>query len=170
MRSNKAYTNTTFTKRVDYDGGAHRGPKSPHEPLVCRHCGNVYLKRRWLLATDPRAAVTGAAAEPVTCPACEAEASGVASGFLRLEGAFFVSHRPDIDALLRAEAARAAEDNPLGRIIKWEVSADGGLVVATSTEHLASRLGEAVRKAYGGDLDHGFSHGNKLVRATWRRD
>jgi hypothetical protein len=42
--------------------------------------------------------------------------------------------------------------------------------VTTTTEHLVERLGRAVRRAFGGTIDYGFSHGNKFARATWRRD
>ncbi len=170
MRSNKRYTNVGFTKRVDYDGGAHRGAKAPKEPLVCARCGNLYIKRRWVLASDPRAGILGAVAEKVTCPACEAEASGVVRGHLRLEGAFLAAHRDELSTLLRREAERAAEDNPLGRIVGWDTSEPDVLALTTTTEHLVERLGHALKRTYDGEMDFGFSHGNKFARATWRRD
>jgi hypothetical protein len=73
--------------------------------------------------------------------------------------------------LLKNEAARAAEDNPLGRIMKWEKQEKGlGLLVSTTTERLAQRLGHALEKAYGGDVKYDFSHENKLARVYWRRE
>lgn len=170
MRSNKRYSNVPFTKRVDYTGGAHRGAKGQKEPLVCGTCGNVYLRRRWIPATDPRAWMLARGAPEVVCPACQAQKNGVTRGSLRLEGVFFVSHRPDLVRLLVREAERAAEDNPLARIVKWDNSEPDVLTVSTTTEHLVERLGHAVNNAYGGTIDYGFSHGNKEAHARWRRD
>lgn len=170
MRSNKPYSNATFTRRVDYEGGLHRGPRAPKEPRVCRHCGAVYVKRRWVLPSDPRAAAVGAGAIETVCPACEKAARGVVQGYLTVSGAFFETHRADVEALIRNEAARAAEDNPLGRILEWDTSKPGTLTVTTTTEHLVERLGRALHHAFHGDIDYGFSHANKLARATWRRD
>ena len=109
-------------------------------------------------------------ATPGICPACDRIAKGTVSGYLRLEGAFLASHRPDIEHLLKNEADRAEIDNPTGRIIEWDRSTRGVLLITTTTEHLVKRLGHAVKRTFGGKIDYGFSHGNKLARATWRRD
>jgi hypothetical protein len=170
MRSNKRYSNVPITKRVDYDGGMHRGTKAPTEPRVCTECGNVYAKRRWMLPSDPRAPITAALAARVLCPACKAKADGVPRGYLTLSGDFLSQHRIEIETLLRRESERAAEDNPIGRILSLETGDPATITVTTSTEHLIERLGHAVTKAYGGTVDYGFSHGNKLARGTWRRD
>lgn len=106
----------------------------------------------------------------MVCPACDAAAKGLVRGHLRLEGSFVPAHRKEIEALLRNEAERAAEDNPTGRIIRWEDGPDGTLVIGTTTEHLTERLGHAIHKAFGGEIDYGFSHENKFARAVWRRD
>lgn len=169
MRGNKRYTNVTFTKRVDYEGGSHRPAKAPAGTLVCRRCGSVYLKRRWVTKTDPRAALAGPLRTKTLCRACDMEAKGIVGGYLTVSGEFYARHRQDVERLLRNEAARAAEDNPLGRILRWSRSAPGRLTITTTTEHLAERLGRALRHAYHGDIDFGFSHGNKLARATWSR-
>lgn len=170
MRSNKEFSSNPFTKRVDYDGGAHRGPRAAAEPLVCTECGGVYAKRRWISKKDPRAELIAAGAEHVVCPACAMINDGRARGWLRLEGAFLASHPADIEHLLANEAARAAEDNPLGRIAEWDRSEAGVVTISTTTEHLVERLGRALHAAYGGEIDFGFSHGNKMARAVWRRD
>jgi hypothetical protein len=170
VRSNKSYTNATFTRRVDYEGGLHRGPRAAKEPRVCRHCGAVYAKRRWVSASDRRTTVIGPDAIEAVCPACEKAARGVVQGYLTLGGAFLEAHGADVEALIRNEAARAARDNPLGRILEWDRSKPGTLTITTTTEHLVERLGRALHHAFHGDIDYGFSHANKLARATWRRD
>lgn len=170
MRSSKRYTNATFTRRVDHDGGRHRGDKAPKEPLVCTTCGSVYSRRRWAAPSDERAGMLQGVAEPTLCPACQMREQGQFGGHLTVTGAFLDGHRDDIEALLRAEAQRAFEDNPTGQILTWDGREPRTITITTSTEHLVQRLGHALKKAYGGEVDYGFSHENKLARATWRRD
>lgn len=170
MRSNKPYTNEAFTHRPDHSAGLHRGPKAPKERLVCRHCGAVYLRRRWIAGTDPRAALAAAKATPTLCRACQMESQGLVGGYLTLEGPFFAVHRKEIEQLLRNEVVRGSEDNPLGKILAWDSGVPGVLRLSTSSEHLAARLGHAVQKAYKGKVQYGFSHENKFARVTWTRE
>ena len=173
MRSNKRYTNTTFTKRVDHEAGRHHTKRALKEPAVCASCGSVYANRRW---TVPDAEPDKDEPKPwhpariTACPACVQTHGGAPGGYVYLEGAFLVAHRDDIKRLLRNEAERAAEDNPLARIMLWKADGDGKLTLLTTTEHLAQRLGHALEKAYDGKVVYDFSHENKLARVTWKRD
>lgn len=173
MRSNKRYTNTTYTKRVDHEAGRHHTKRAPKEPAVCAACGSVYANRRWTLAhakpgkEEPK---HWHPARITTCPACVQTHGGAPSGYVYLEGAFLAAHRDDIERLLRNEAERAAEDNPLAQIMLWNESRDGKVTLSTTTEHLAQRLGHALEKAYDGKVEYDFSHENKLARVTWKRD
>ena len=169
MRTAKRYTNTTFTHRPDHDKGEHRTGRAPAEPLVCRGCGAVFTKRRWVSGSTAKARALGPSARPTLCPACDMKHKHLARGFLTMRGAFFVAHRTEIEALLRAEEARAVEDNPTGRILDWDTSKPDELTVSASTEHLVQRLGSALNKAYSGDVSYDFSHENKLARVTWVR-
>ena len=54
--------------------------------------------------------------------------------------------------------------------MEWERSDIDTLVLATTTEHLAKRLGQALEKAYSGKVHYDFSHENKLARVRWHRD
>jgi len=173
MRSNKRYTNTTFTKRVDHEAGRHHTRRAAKEPAVCASCGAVYANRRWTAADTQRGKHEPKHWRPAsvtTCPACVQAHGGAPGGYVNLEGAFLVAHRDDIESLLRNEAERAAEDNPLARIMLWKENGNGKLTLSTTTEHLAQRLGHAVEKAYDGRVVYDFSHDNKLARVTWRRD
>ena len=173
MRSNKRFSNTTFTKRVDHEAGRHHTKRAPKEPAVCASCGAVYCKRRWTEADADRGKREPEHWRPAkvtTCPACIQAQGGVPSGYVYIEGAFVAAHRDDIANLLRNEAERAAEDNPLARIMLWKEKGDGKLTLSTTTEHLAQRLGHALGKAFDGKVDYDFSHENKLARVTWRRD
>ena len=171
--SNKKYTNTTFTKRVDHEAGRHRPSRSLKEPTVCEECGAVYVNRRWTAANSParnEQREHWCPQQATLCPACAQVRTGEPRGFVYLDGAFFVTHAEEVEQLLRNEAERAAEDNPLARIMEWKRGERHKLAVATTTEHLAQRLGHAVEKAFGGDVNYDFSHENKLARVSWQRE
>lgn len=171
MPNKKPYTNVTFTKRVDHEAGRHRGTRAMTEPAVCRDCGAVYVNRRWESAesglTDAQHKLRPGRA--TVCPACLQIRNGEPRGFVYLSGSFYVTHQTEIEELLRNEVARAAADNPLARIMEFTRGKDHKLKVATTTEHLAQRLGHALEKAFGGQTHYDFSHENKLARVTWQR-
>jgi hypothetical protein len=194
-KSDKRYTNEAWTKRVDHEAGSHRTRQTPTEPLICEVCGDVYSDRRW---TVP--AVAKIKREPTTldyetrewtpveekgekkkrprsqepkvvvCPACRRQRDGEPSGFVHLEGAYLSGHIEEIRRFLQKEAERAAEDNPLARIMRWETDEKHRPTLATTTEHLAERLGHAIGKAFKGETRYDFSHENKLAHVYWRRD
>jgi len=173
MTSTKRYTNTTFTHRVDHDGGRRRGPKAMAGARVCADCGALYRNRRWTIGGDVAALLSRPPADRpalVVCPACRTKASGRFAGEVRISGAFVSAHHDEIETLLHTEGARAAEDNPLGRVVDLQSPSPDHIVVRTSTEHLAQRLGHALHKAFDGDVHYGFSHENKFAHVTWSRD
>jgi hypothetical protein len=174
MRSHKRYSNVTISKRVDHEAGRHRGPGARSEPAKCSTCGAVYADRRWTLAGTPQKKKGKHKRwHPQTitlCPACKKKREGLAAGFVYVSGDFLPAHRDEIEHLFGEEARRAAVDNPLARIMKLETDESGQLVVSTTTEHLAQRLGHALEKAFQGEVRYDFSHENKLARVYWRRD
>jgi predicted nucleic acid-binding Zn-ribbon protein len=173
MRSKKRYSNATFSKRVDHDAGQHRGPRAPSEPAKCITCGAVYSDRRWTPAGTPKKGSKHKHWHPqatTVCPACKKKQEGLPSGFVYVSGDFLPSHRLEMERLLDKEAERAAVDNPLARIMTREIDENGRLVIATTTEHLAQRLGHALEKAFEGEVRYDFSHENKLARVYWHRD
>lgn len=170
MRSNKKYTNTTFTKRVDHEEG-HTSKKRISEPAVCKECNALYINGRWTfddsaINDDPFNKI-----EPniTTCPACKQQKTGIASGFVYISGKFFIKNRDEIENLLRNEEDKISVTNPLARImdLKYEKNR---LTVKTTTEHLAQHFGRVLHKAYDGDVKYDFSHENKLARVYWKRD
>jgi hypothetical protein len=173
MPAKRKYTNATFTKRVDHEAGRHRSLRAATEPRVCKTCGAVYSNRRWTIADSGAGDIKQKHWRPplmTVCPACIQQRTGEPRGFIFLDGAFFVAHQEEIEQLIRNEANRAAVDNPLARIMEWQRGNSHNLTVATTTEHLAQRLGDALEKAYGGTTYYDFSHENKLARVNWRRE
>jgi hypothetical protein len=173
MRTSKQWTNVTFTRRVDHQAGAHRPPRQGHGPRVCEHCGNAYVKGRWIARRDEpvRAMSLRALASPemTLCPACRMETLDQFGGEVRISGAFYAEHRPEVVRLVQNEAKRAAVDNPLARILLIKERTPASLIVRTTTEHLAKRLGQALKKAFDGDVHYGFAHENKFAHVTWSR-
>lgn len=171
MRSRKPYSNVTFSKRVDHDGGLHRPPRAPREPKVCDRCGARYEHRRWAFPSGMAARALDAhrlPGERVLCPGCRRVDAGVPGGYLTLGGAFAVQHAGEILALLRNEAAHALEDNPTSRVITWSTGARQ-IRLTTTNPHLAQRLGRAVARAYAGAARYDFSHENQVARVSWQR-
>jgi hypothetical protein len=143
------------------------------EPAVCKDCGAVYSNRRWTSANSGSESERQEHWRPphlTVCPACAQLRSGEPRGFVHLDGGFFGMHHEEIEQLLRNEAERAAEDNPLARIMEWKRGDGHKLTVSTTTEHLAQRLGHALEKAFGGRALYDFSHENKLARVNWLRE
>ena len=173
MRGNKVFTNANFTKRVDHDGGRHRTRRAMSEPATCKQCGAIYANRRWTPAQNTatnKKHQRNRIIQMTVCPACKQAADGEPRGFVYLDGAFLVEHRKEIERLMLNEAKRAGEDNPLARILEFKEGNDHKLTVTTTTEHLAQRLGNAVEKAFGGDVRYNFSHENKFTRVSWQRE
>jgi NMD protein affecting ribosome stability and mRNA decay len=172
MRSNKRYTTQTFTKRVDHEGGEHVGTKAPAEPAICRKCGAIYTGRRWKAWKPQNALDRHDLLKPETqtiCPACKQIGEGVVGGYLSIDGTFLGSHRTEITSLISNEVRRAAEDNPLSKIMNWSDEPES-VKIETTTEHLAQRLGHALEKAFDGKATYKFSHENKVTRVNWHRD
>lgn len=173
MKGKKRYSNVTFSKRVDHEAGRHRPAHAPPEPAVCKECGAVYVNRRWVTAEGALKTHKPAHWRPpveTVCPGCKRRAEGVPSGFVYLDGTFLAAHREEIEHFLEKEAERAAEDNPLAKVMGKQIGEDGVLTVTTTTEHLAERLGQSLQKAFGGKVQYDFSHENKLARVYWHRD
>lgn len=89
-------------------------------------------------------------------------------GCVHVGGTFAAANREHVETLLWREAQRAHLTSPAARILACDDDGSGGLLVTTSTEHLAHRLGRLLRSAHGGEVHHGFSHNNRLAFVWWR--
>ena len=172
MKSDKRYTTQTYKKRVDHEGGLHRSTRKLSEPTSCQKCGAVYSDGQWILGAKAHEDPKHEHWRPgtlVTCPACKQSISGAVGGYVSISGNFLNEHRAEIHSLIENEAGRALEDNPLSRIMNQSEKGDR-LAIETTTEHLAQRLGHAMKKAYAGEVTYDFSHENKVARVNWHRD
>ncbi len=144
---------------------------SPADMTFCVKCGALYHNKRWSLAVReaplPLRARKGM--RGTLCPACQKIRDGFARGFVTLRGSFVRAHGDEIKNLIRNKESRALYHNPLERVIRIRDTADG-MVVTTTTEKLAQRLGAMLKKAYKGELEYKWSEDVKLARVTWSRD
>ena len=136
--------------------------------VVCPSCGAVFDDKRWKagfhLVRDARET------KKVffhLCPACAMVRQGQFEGEVVAIG---VPERRIAETVARIESVgrTAAKRDPLDRIIR--VSRRGRTIVVTTTENqLAVRVGKAVRAILGGRLLIRWSHEEDIVRVRWQK-
>ncbi len=132
------------------------------EPTACPQCRAVYEKGRWRWGQIP------ADVYETLCPACQRIHDKVPAAFLTLSGQFFSQHKDEIMNLAHNYIQREAKTHPLKRLM--DCNDDNGIVHMTFTElHLARGIGEALEKAYEGDLNYQYNKGEFMLRVTWSR-
>lgn len=130
------------------------------EPTVCPQCNALFQEGRWCWGEAPKDA------HRATCPACHRMSDNFPAGFVTLHGPFFQTRREEITSLVRHEEERARERHPLQRIMAVEDQPEGMLVTTTDI-HLARAIGEAVHRAYQGDLEFHYNPEESLLRVFW---
>jgi hypothetical protein len=131
----------------------------------CPECGLVYLNGSWKWASAP----AGQKLRSKKCPACLQIQDNFPGGVLHLGGTFVAPHRKEIlRCVHNAEKSMLAE-HPLGRIFRTE-EVGGEIVLSSTTEHLVSHLGKALRNAFGGELHIKYGPETEWATARWHRD
>ncbi len=161
IRLDKALSSTTSV----------RASRPRKDPALCSTCHAVWHRGKWSQDASTRRDVRQWGTPiSVACPACQSAKEGIPTGILYLAGAFVAQNRGEILNLVRNTTQAAAARNPLERILRIGSEPRFPLVVETTSEKLARRIGRAVKKACAGSLHIRFSHEDKLVRVYWRRD
>jgi NMD protein affecting ribosome stability and mRNA decay len=132
------------------------------EPTVCPQCGAVFHAARWQWTSRP----PGAREE--LCQACHRINDQYPAGIVTLTGPVVQQHRAEIMALARHQEQVEKGDHPLNRIMSIEEVPDG-IVINTTDIHLPRRIGEAVKRAFHGELSMHFDEQGYFVRVTWQR-
>ncbi len=146
------------------DNPYYEGRKYP-EPTVCERCGLLYRDGRWQHpgSSPPKDA------HRALCPACRRELDRYPGGILHLSGSYLSEKKEEIINLVRNQEEEANKQRPLQRIL-WIKEGKGEVEIATTTPHLAMRLGRAVHSAHKGDLEIQTLRDEYMVRLFWRRD
>ncbi|HUJ98057.1 MAG TPA: BCAM0308 family protein [Stellaceae bacterium] len=134
-----------------------------HEPTLCSQCGAVFQHGRWHWAAAP------ADAHAAVCPACHRINDNYPAGILTLSGPFVASRKDEIVHLARNQEKAERPEHPLNRIMSVDDQAADRLVISTTDIHLPRRIGEAMTRAYKGDLSEHFDQDGYFVRINWHR-
>jgi NMD protein affecting ribosome stability and mRNA decay len=133
------------------------------EPSACPVCEAVFHAGRWTWMDEPPAD-----AHEELCPACRRARDQYPAGFLRLDGPFAREHSEDLLRLAQSEATVETAEHPLNRIMDIQEDPDG-IMITTTDVHLPQRIGEAISRAFHGELDIQYAEEDHLVRARWTR-
>jgi NMD protein affecting ribosome stability and mRNA decay len=133
------------------------------EPSICKQCGAVFHHGRWTWERAPAEAMS------VLCPACARIRDEIPAAYLTLRGDYVAAHRDELLHLAYHHEQRERAEHPLKRIIAEE-QLDDGIRLAFSEAHLARDIGEALHKAYKGELDYHYTDEDIMLRVNWRRD
>src|SRR3972149_3698014 len=147
-------------------------PKGPSRKIsVCGGCHAVYKNKRWYGESalyDAVVKISGTAA--TVCPACLKIRDNFPGGIVTLKGDYVLPHKQDLMNLIKNEEARARGFNPLERVMSVKENGFGSIIISTTNEKLAQRLGRAIKKAFHGEVAYHWSHDNKLARVDWERE
>lgn len=155
-------------KAIDTEKDPYLLKLSPDDMAVCRKCGAVYHDKRWSLSKASAAKAARKDGVKVLCPGCHKIKERFAGGYVTMEGDFVAGHTDELLNLVRNKEKRAMHYNPLDRIIEIK-RRRGAIEVSTTTEKLAQRLGQMIKKAYNGSIEYKWSSDTKLARVVWRR-
>jgi hypothetical protein len=163
-------TNTNVAKQGRQDRLIQENVHDPYmaklklpEPTLCPACQAVFRGGRWQwVSTAP------SDANEEHCPACRRIQDKVPAGILTLSGEFFAAHRAEIMNLVHNKEEAEKAQHPLKRLMAIEEQ--GSARVLTFTDmHLPRGVGEAIQRAYEGELDIQYTKEANLVRVTWTR-
>lgn len=133
------------------------------EPTVCPDCGAVFHDGRWTWGDAPEGA------EAHRCPACSRIHDRVPAGILVMGGDFLEAHRDEIMNLVHNQELKEKDEHPLERIMGEEQGDNGDTVLTFTGVHLTRAVGEALKRAYEGDLEIQFADSDAVMRVNWRR-
>jgi hypothetical protein len=102
------------------------------------------------------------------CPACRRIEDELPAGVVTLRGDFPREHKEEMIHLARHQEATEKKEHPFNRIINIEKSVEG-IVITTTDIHLPRRIGEAIQRAFHGQIDDIFDKGGYFVRVNWTR-
>ncbi len=131
---------------------------------VCLDCGAVYEGGRWHWPSIP----LPEDAPHEVCQACRRIRDAYPAGWLTIDGGFLAAHEDEIVHLVRHQEALEKGEHPLHRIMDITPE-NGGLVVTTTDIHLPRRIGEALRRAYEGELTFHYEEEAYRLRVHWTR-
>ena len=146
----------------EHEHDPYRNRASLPEPTVCSDCGAALRGGRWVRVNAP------ADANRTVCPACQRVRDDYPAGTLTLSGEFVAAHATEVLGLARNVERRESGEHPLKRIMAIREDRES-IVITTTDAGLARNIGDALNRAYDGELDYRYADDETLVRVRWKR-
>jgi hypothetical protein len=163
----KDYSTSARTRRQDrrlqelvHD--PYKSKRKLPEPTICPVCFAVYHEGRWVWRERP------SQAHQEICPACDRTRDQYPAGQVTVEGPFSKEHRGEILNLAWNLEQKAKAEHPLDRILAIEEQEDT-LVIKTTDIHLPRAVGEALHRAYQGELEYHYNEEEYYLGVSWKR-
>jgi hypothetical protein len=134
------------------------------EGVYCPVCMAQYQQGRWIWPREG-----DEHREARVCSACRRARDRFPAGEVLITGTYLKGHRNEIVNLIYNVVRDENSRSPLKRVIDFS-SESGVLRVSLTDDHLARHIGEALHKAYRGELAVKSGGGEKFVRLYWHRD
>lgn len=131
------------------------------EPTLCPGCGAVFADGDWQWQEL-------SVANEALCPACLRQHDNSPAGYVTLSGNFVAAHEAEVMGVVLNQEERERVEYPLRRVMNVEKSANGFLVTTTDV-NLAHDIGEALRRAFNGNLTLNFNRRTNLLQVHWQR-
>jgi NMD protein affecting ribosome stability and mRNA decay len=138
---------------------------------VCPKCGAIWDGDRWVPEPDDALRAAFAKKQHATelCPGDLRIEKRQVEGVFTLKGKFLVTHKDEINNLIGRVAREGRRRNVAARILET-IEENGSLVIETTDEHLAERMGKEVEKAFKGALEIKWQKKDTFARVIWQRD
>ena len=134
------------------------------EPSACPDCQASYHQGHW----SWQAPVPGAG--QYLCPACARIRDRVPAGELTLSGVFVAENYDQLLALIDHTEGHIRAEHPLERLMAIATDEQHHQAVLTFTgSHGTHGVAEAIRHAFGGELEAVYPEGSTPLRIHWRR-
>jgi NMD protein affecting ribosome stability and mRNA decay len=161
-RSERMMRHDRLVQEREHD--PYRQPRQLPSATSCPECGAVFARGRWSWPREE---------QPITgeelCPACRRLRDRYPAGLVVLRGEFLEQHYDEVAHLVTHQASLESAEHPLSRIIDVE-RRPREMVVTTTDIHLPRRIGEAIHRAYGGNLDFAYAESEDMLRVSWSRE